>query len=176
MVVEQKKLALIFLCSLLLGIFFGVVYGLFEFRRLYFPLKFHGKKNKKEKNDLEIIIVFFEDVLYSFVCACSTCIFIYYMNAGRFRGIVLIGCAIGFIVYKNTIGNLVLKLSGYILQFVFLVLKKLFLYTVLPVLRLFMFLFDLTLGRVLSEIYTIFQRSANCFAADKGFGIIRKKG
>ena len=147
MVVEQKKLALIFLCSLLLGIFFGVVYVLFEYRRLYFPLKFHGKKNKKEKNDLEIIIVFFEDVLYSFVCACSTCIFIYYMNAGRFRGIVLIGCAIGFIVYKNTIGNLVLKLSGYILQFVFLVLKKLFLYTVLPVLMLFMFLFQTRMKR-----------------------------
>ena len=176
MVVEQKKLALIFLYSLLLGVFFGAVYGLFKFRRLYFSLNYRGIKDRKGKNVFEIIIVFFEDVFYSFVCAVSTCIFIYYMNAGRFRGIVLIGCAIGFIVYKNTIGNLVLKLSGYILQFVFLVLKKLFLYTVLPVLRLFTFLYDLTLGRVISELYTIFQRSANCFAADKGFGIIRKKG
>ena len=176
MVVEQKKLAIIFLYSLFLGVFCGVVYGLFKFRRLYFPLNFRGIKDRKEKNVFEIIIVFFEDVLYSFVCAVSTCIFIYHMNAGRFRGIVLIGCAIGFIFYNNTIGNLVLKISGYIMQFICWILKKLFLYTVLPVLRLIMLLYDLTLGRVISGLYTMIQCSANYFAADKGFGIIRKKG
>lgn len=176
MVVEQEKLALILLYSVLLGLFFGVIYGIFKFRRLCFPLKRFNAKKTTQKIIIEDIIVFFEDVLFAFVCAVSTCIFIYYMNAGRFRGIVLVGCGIGFVVYYNTLGRLVLKLSAYLMRFVYSVLRKVLIFTVLPVLKLLRLIYDLTLGRLFAVIYTNYRQSVDAILADIGFGIIRKKG
>ncbi len=176
MVVEQEKLALILLYSVLLGLFFGVVYGIFKFRRLCFPLKRFDANKTAQKISVEDIIVFFEDVLFAFVCAVSTCIYIYYMNAGRFRGIVLVGCVIGFVVYYNTMGKVVLKLSAILMRFVYLMLKKVFKFAVQPILKLLKLIFDLTLGWLFAILYTYFRQLADSFSADRGFGIIRKKG
>ena len=176
MIVEQEKLALILLYSVFLGLFWGVIYGLFKFRRLCVSLERFSVIKFTQKFTIEDFIVFFEDVLFAFLCAVSTCIFIYYMNAGRFRGIVLFGCAVGFVVYYNTIGKLVLKLSVILLRISCSVLRKVFIFTVLPIFKLLKLVFDLTLGWLLAVIYTYFRQSADVFSADMGFGIIRKKG
>ena len=176
MIVEQEKLALILLYSVLLGLFFGIVYGFFKFRRLCFPLKCLRVKKTTRKIEIEDIFVFFEDVLFAFICAVTVCIFIYYMNAGRFRGIVLVGCALGFVVYYNTIGKLVLRLSVFLTRLICLVLKKVFIYTVQPIFKLLKVLFNFTLGRLAAILYTYFCIFADFVFADIGFGIIRKKG
>ncbi len=173
MVVEQVKLALMLLYSVLLGLFFGVVYGIFKFRRLCFPLRQLNARKSTQKMAMEDVIVFFEDVLFAFVCGVSTCIFIYYTNAGRFRGIVLVGSLLGFVVYYNTIGKLVLKLSALFMRFVCSLIKKIF--TVLPVFKLLMYIFDLTIGWLFAVVFTFIRQLLDVFFADNGFWIIKKK-
>ncbi len=176
MVVEQKKLALIFVSSVALGVFFGVIYSLFKVRRTYFPFKLFNLSKNKSVFVIEEIITFFEDVLFALICAVSTCVFIYYTNAGRFRGIALIGSALGYLIYYNTLGKIVLKCSGYIINFLRALIRKIILLTVVPVLKLLRLIFVLTLGRVVSALYSSVRKSAEIWAADKGFWIIRKKG
>ncbi|MBR5322049.1 MAG: spore cortex biosynthesis protein YabQ [Clostridia bacterium] len=176
MVVEQTKLALILLCSVALGLFWGIVYGIFKFTRLCFPLRRIRVNKQKKSISIEDVVVFFEDVLFSLLIAVFTCIFIYYMNAGRFRGIVIIGAVLGFAVYHCTVGKLVLRLYAFIVRVVVLGFKQTFKYAILPIFRVFMFVFNMTIGRVFAKIYTDFQKSVNIILADKGFGIITGKG
>lgn len=176
MVVEQEKLLFILIYSVLLGLFFGFIYGIFKFRRLCIPLKVVNVKKTTQNFSIEDVVVFFEDVLFALFSAISICIFTYYMNAGRFRGIVLVGCLFGFVVYYNTIGKLVLRLSAILMRFVGLLLKKIFILTVLPLFRLFKFIFDSTFGWLIRWGYTVLRQSSDVYFAKMGFCIIRKKG
>ena len=181
MVVEQTRLAEILLYSFLLGIFLGAVYDWFRIRRRLFSIK-SAKKNESKEHTIkridliEDIIIFFEDVLYGIICSVVVCIFLFYINHGRFRFISLLGEGIGFLVYYKTVGRLVLFCSEKIVRFIRFLIGKIFKLTVVPIIRLLKFIIKITLGRMFMYCYSIMLIKFQLKNAKTGFRILRTKG
>ncbi|MBE6718625.1 MAG: hypothetical protein E7574_05170 [Ruminococcaceae bacterium] len=181
MFVQQSRLAEMLLYSLVLGVFLGLVYDVFRIRRLVFFCDNENEPGKKaiilkHKNRIESIIIFFEDILFWLVCSVSICIFIYYINSGRFRSISIVGAVAGFLVYYNTVGRLVMMLSDVIIRFLKLLFKTVIKYTVYPVCRVLKYIYHLTLGNLFRYVFNKIQRKRFLNSAKKGFGITQIKG
>lgn len=181
MVVPQSRLAEMLIYSFVLGVFWGGVYDVFRIRRLAFSFVniSDGKKKTilyKQRDFIERLVIFFEDILYWLICSVSMCIFIYYINSGRFRGVSLIGAFFGFFVYYKTIGKLVMLLSGYVIRLIKTFIRLLVRYTVYPIVKLLKFAFNVTLGKMVLWSFTGVILKLTLKRANNGFGITRIKG
>ena len=181
MVVEQTRLAEILLYSFLLGIFLGVVYDWFRIRRHLFSIGYAKKNDNykvktKRMRLIEDVIIFFEDVLYGIICSVVVCIFLFYINHGRFRVIAIFGACVGFWVYYKTVGRLVLFCSEKIVRFIRFLIRKTIKLTIVPIVRLLKFLFKITLGRMFVYCNSIILKKAHLRKANKGFRILQTKG
>lgn len=176
MVVGQGKLAGILLYSLFLGFFLGVFFDLFKIRRTHLKIFGSCGNDKKIKQRLEQFLIFFEDVVFALVASVCVCIFLYYVNSGRFRILVLIGCGTGFLIYCNTLSKVILYCSGIIIRFVYLITGKLFNVLVKPLGAFVFYIYDVTVGRIISYAITSITVHMSLRLADIGFGITRIKG
>lgn len=181
MVVEQTRLAEILLYSFLLGIFLGIVYDWFRIRRRLFSIK-AAKKSDADKGTkgriylIEDVIIFFEDVLYGIICSIVMCIFLFYINHGRFRAITLIGAGVGFLIYYKTVGRLVLFCSEKIVGFIRFLFGKIFKLTVVPIIRLLKYLISISFGRLFMYCYSAVLIKLQLKKANTGFRILQTKG
>ena len=181
MVVEQTRLAEILLYSFLLGIFLGIVYDWFRIRRRLFSIN-SAKKSDADKGTkkhiclIEDVVIFFEDVLYGIICSIVVCIFLFYINHGRFRAITLIGAGVGFLIYYKTVGRLVLFCSEKIVRFIRFLFGKIFKLTVIPIIRLLKFLISISLGRLFMYCYSAILIKLQLKKANTGFRILQTKG
>ena len=112
MEIHIKEQLIIFLQSIVCGFFLGVVYE--AFRTLH----------KIHKNSA--VLMFFEDVIYAIISALITFLFIMAVNKGEIRAYILIGIAIGFLSYYQTLGRILNKLFELVFRCVSNVVKKLF--------------------------------------------------
>lgn len=87
--------ALSFLQAVLLGGALGVLYDGFRIGRLF------GKAGA--------VRVFFADLLFSFLAAFATAVFLSRSYYGEVRFFLLAGEGLGFLIYFNTLGALVLR-------------------------------------------------------------------
>lgn len=85
--------ALLFLCSCLLGVGFGVVYDGFRVLRLFLP---SGEK-----------IVFVEDGLFFLIITVANFLFFLSRTYGELRLFLIIGELLGFLIYYLTAGRAV---------------------------------------------------------------------
>lgn len=85
----------IFLCACLLGVFLGFMYDFFKVYRLLLC-----SKNTS---------IFFQDILYFFVSAVLTFVFVLCFNCAEVRFYIFIGEIIGWMVYYLTIENTVFR-------------------------------------------------------------------
>lgn len=83
----------IFEISLLFGAALGAFYDLFRIIRIFFKCKFWD--------------VFIQDIIYFFVSAVSTFLFILFINSGEIRFYILAAEIMGWILYYITLGNLI---------------------------------------------------------------------
>ena len=86
----------IFLFSMLLGAFLSLFFD--GFRIMNAVLKVNLKR------------IFFEDVIYFVLSAIITFTYILVMNSGEIRVYIVLGEAIGWLIYRVTIGKFVYKL------------------------------------------------------------------
>ncbi len=183
MTVSQERLAIILLYSFVVGFFLGIVYDFFRIRRLSFRVdgrlfeKNKERSFRKEKN-FEHVIIFFEDVLFALISSVVVCIFIFYMNSGRFRGITLVGAFLGFLLYYKTVGRLVMLFSGIIIGFIKFLIRKIYDYTLRPVIKGVIFIIRHTVLSLLSLFLTWYLMKQTVKKASAGFNIldIIKKG
>lgn len=82
--------------SLLFGAILGAFYDLFRIIRIFFKCRFWD--------------VFIQDVIYFFISAVLTFLFILFINFGEIRFYILAAEIIGWILYYTTVGNLIHKL------------------------------------------------------------------
>ena len=87
--------AMTFLWACLAGAGLGVIYDCFRLCRLVCG---------------NWIAVFLEDLLFSAFCTLTTLVFCVEFCNGRIRAYVLLGEALGFIIYHFTVGELVIRL------------------------------------------------------------------
>lgn len=116
------------LYALVLGLFFGVLYDVLRITRMLIgitpvharhiawigrlPSRHLGKIGKGAVS--EFVFIHFLDILYGLCTGACFCVFLYALNNGRFRWYLLLGSALGLLVYYHSVGRLVLHLSGYI--------------------------------------------------------------
>lgn len=91
-----------FLLSCGVGFLLGILYDVFRLVRMAF---FSHKA-----------VVFFQDVLYFTLCACLTFLFVLTMNYGEIRGYVILGEALGWIIYYYSVGAMIFRVSGQIVK------------------------------------------------------------
>lgn len=124
--ISQSELAWLYLYALLLGgglgalydalrmtrIFLGVHYSRYTAKRLRalrLPL-LKPQKKRAESRALGIVI-FFEDFLFCTVAGFSLILLFYEANNGKLRFPVLLCAGVGFLLYRGTLGRLVMLLS-----------------------------------------------------------------
>lgn len=99
-----------FLFSLIFGVLLSTLYDIVKVLRLNYCVRMW-----------QIIVL---DLLYMFVCAILTVLFAMPFNNGYVRYFVLFGEIIGFVVYRFTLGEIVLKIYLTILRLLSAVFKK----------------------------------------------------
>jgi hypothetical protein len=132
----------LFLSAVILGFFFGLFYECFRFARLAFP---HPS-----------FLVAVEDLIFFFPTSLVFIFFHYAMADGIIRWFSFAGACIGFFLYFNTLGKILLFFSEAILNFFRLILRFVF-------------------KTLLAPIVIIFKNITNClFVGIKKIAIIGK--
>lgn len=114
---------MLFFQSILLGGAFGLLYDALRITRIAIPTARW--------------VVFIEDVFFFFTCAVSTFFFIMRTIDGQVRLFVLIGAALGMILYFHSLSLLVMGISQAIIGVIKAILRLIFRWILFPIWRLF---------------------------------------
>ena len=109
--------------SVLLGFFLGLFYECFRFLRLAFP---HPD-----------FLVALEDLIFFFPVSFLFLLFNYALSEGIIRWFSFAGMSIGFFLYLNTLGKIILFFSEVILKFFRAILRFLFKTLLAPLMIIF---------------------------------------
>ncbi len=102
--ISLTQQCMFFVCSVLLGAVIGVIYDAFRILRI--AVRHNGAA------------VFFEDILFCAVTTCMLILMIFCANYGIVRWFSVFGCAGGFLVYRETVGRLVIGAAQLIISFI----------------------------------------------------------
>ncbi len=148
MEISQTALMLLYFYSFLLGLFLGAVYDCFRITRIFFGVHYSRStakrlrmralpllKPQKERHSTKGlgILMFFEDLLFSLLAGSSLVILLYERNNGKFRFLVVVFLLLGFVIYRETLGRIVMLFSEGIAFFCETALRYLFFFVGLPI-------------------------------------------
>lgn len=123
------------------GAILGMIYDVFRILRI----ATRPKENRLPKpagkrcrllpagNCLYAASVFFEDILFSLIAGIVVSIFIFNINDGQIRWFALAGAGIGFFIYYQTVGRVVIAVADVILRILRRIVAALFTITVRPI-------------------------------------------
>ena len=114
-------------------ILFGVRYserGVARLHRIRLPL-LGGYRRKREHGGLGILI-FFEDLIFCLLAGVSLMILFYECNNGKIRYPAFLIAGAGFLLYRATLGRLVMLLSEWVAFFVGAAVRYLVYFATLP--------------------------------------------
>lgn len=137
MEIIQSHYPSMLLCSLLVGIALSAVWDIFRIIHIaLYPVSCN-------KSFLAIYhaVIFIGDITFALISALTCTVFTYYINDGRIRLITLLSIAVGFIIYRLTIGRVILFLSDRIISFIYKVVHFVLMHTLYPVFKLIHHLF-----------------------------------
>ncbi len=121
----------------LFRVLFGVCHYADILPKWQVPMPFITYKKEKKHSMLFVnIFLAIQDVCFCFLAGILIAILLFYGNNGNFRGFVLLGLSAGFLLYYVTLGQLLIRISEYII----LAIKIAILYTVFYVTRPILFL------------------------------------
>ena len=126
MVISQAALGALYFYAFLLGGVLGVLYDCLRITRVFFGNHYSRRaarrlrqiklpllspsKTREESRALGIV-VFFEDLLFCLLAGISLILLLYGFNNGKFRFLVIFFAGIGFVIYRGTLGRLIMTLS-----------------------------------------------------------------
>lgn len=148
MEISQTALVLLYCYAFLLGLFLGAVYDCFRITRIFFGVHYSRstakrlrtctlpllkpKKERPHKKGLGILM-FFEDLLFSLLAGSSLVLLLYEQNNGKFRFLVVVFLLLGFVIYRETLGRMVMLFSEGIAFVCETALRYLFFFLGLPI-------------------------------------------
>lgn len=153
---SQLSLAKLLAASLLLGIALGALYDLFRIRRLAFT-RLAGMEHPAEwrKRLIAIadrLLLHTEDLLFGLTVGISTVLLYFALSMGQVRLMALLGEGIGFLLYRLTLGRLVMASADLILRLIASVIELIVRYLILPPLRLLRRLANALIGKIARRI------------------------
>lgn len=124
--ISQSAIGALYLYALLLGIALGAIYDCLRItrvflgnhyshrtarrlREIHLPLLSKGK-TRGESRFLGLV-VFFEDLFFCLFAGISLILLLYEANNGKFRFPVVLSAGCGFLLYRGTVGRLVMLFS-----------------------------------------------------------------
>ncbi len=118
------------LTSLIVGFAFGAIYDIFRIRRI--ASKKRKSKGKHLTSFIQAVIIGIEDVLFFILLGCVTSVLFYVFCHGRVRLLALLAELFGFVLYRLTVGRLVMLISNLIISFLYFVWRKFLTIVILP--------------------------------------------
>lgn len=174
MEISQSVYGLVFVYSVVIGAILGVVYDVFRIQRITMK----SENGISHLNIIKDIIILVEDIIFAVISAVVIIIMIFHVNNGRIRWFALFGTGIGFLVYYNTIGRIIMICSEKIISFIRYCIRmiKKFIYKVFirPVILLCKFIAGLIYVRYMknkNKLYTKKYMSQMLRNASEGFFI-----
>lgn len=126
MSVSQTGLGSLYLCAVLLGFALGAVYDALRITRVFLGVHYSRRtaralrrislpmlapiKDRGESRALGLV-VFLEDFCFCLLAAILLILLFYEMNDGKPRLLTVVICAGGFLIYRATLGRLVILFS-----------------------------------------------------------------
>lgn len=123
MEISQKLLALLFAFALLSGAGLGLLWNLIHLLRALCGVRIStsvpSSSHKGERSSLLMRIwhwvrlpgLFLLDLLFGLTCVCVLILLLYYTNDGQFRFFAPIGMGCGFLLWYQTLGRLMFRLT-----------------------------------------------------------------
>ena len=155
---------LVFLFSCAVGVFLGAFYDIFRIIRIAFNSRW--------------LSIFFQDFIFCIFSAVSIILLVFYTNSGVVRWFALFGCFLCFLLYHLTVGRFIMFMARKIIDFISRVLNFIKSVTVVPAVRLALFVFKTLkqLGRQAKrESYYSRQKNKARREASRGFGLYKYK-
>lgn len=132
MAVYPSLLLRLLLASLTVGLLVGMIYDVIRILRVAlgisrytaaasapaFRPRFLKPKEKKKAGHSRVFSFLFLAIFDFFFCVIVgilLSVLLFYRNDGEFRGFVIVGVAVGFFVYYQTVGKLVIRGSEYVI-------------------------------------------------------------
>ena len=124
--ISQAALARLYLYALLLGIGLGILYDLLRITRVFLGAHYSRRaarrlqelhlpllrpRLKRRESRALGIVVFLEDLLFCLFAAVAMILLFYEANRGKIRFPALICVGAGFLLYRSTLGRLVMLSS-----------------------------------------------------------------
>ena len=126
MEISQGALALLYWYALLLGVGLGALYDVLRITRIFLGMHYSRRavsrirrvrlpligqpKRRRMRRSLGVV-VFFEDLFFSLSAGISVILLFYLVNQGRVRPPVILAVGAGFLLYRVTLGRLVMTAS-----------------------------------------------------------------
>lgn len=130
---SQLSLARLLAASLLVGLALGGLYDVFRIRRLAFDKLTLADKPKRI---FAALMLHTEDILFGISAGIVTAILYFALSQGRVRLMAIAGEGFGFLLYRLTIGRLVMAFADSILRLIAWVIRLIVRYLIRPPLRL----------------------------------------
>lgn len=110
--IAQEALAQLFVLALVFGFVAGAIYDVFRIRRIAIniPILWH-----------------FEDFFFMLACAVCFCVFFFVQSSGKVRGFAFAAAIAGLLIYRYTLGRLVIRCAEKIISFVKRLVRRLLL-------------------------------------------------
>ena len=165
---SQTEVFGLLLKAFLLGVALGIFYDGLRFLKMLCGVRYFGEERSQSraKNIFEYAVTFLTDLIFWLTFGISSILLLYNVVGGVFRFSIYPLMISGLFLYYISIGNLVLKLSAGIVRLLdkicravgVFVLKicraviKLVSVPILQIKRFFIFLYHLTIGKILGKI------------------------
>ena len=124
--ISQSALSMLYLYALLLGVGLGAVYDLLRISRVFLGVHYSRRaakrlqqiklpllKPRRRRGESRMLgaVVFFEDLLFCLFAGIALILLFYAANNGKIRFPAFLCAAAGFLLYRVTIGRLVMLFS-----------------------------------------------------------------
>ncbi len=120
---SQLSLARLLAASLLLGIALGLLYDVFRIRRLACERRDRSASSQPKKKRFRTLpwvllsmLLHVEDLLFGLIAGVSTAILYFALSMGQVRLMAIVGEGVGLLLYRLTLGRLVMAFADRLLR------------------------------------------------------------
>ena len=156
---SQGTLLLLFALSLVCGFALAALYDVFRIRRIAV-----GANKKRKKLLTRLVsgfIIGIEDIIFFTAAGIATTLISYSIFQGRVRPMAVILEAVGFLLYRLTLGKLVMAVSEAIISLVRRVLSFIYRRLILPPVRVCRRMLTALIGAFMRVLSAINMRSSS---------------
>ena len=148
--ISQSAIGILYLYALLSGFFLGAVYDCLRLTRVLLGshysrrvarrlrairLPFLSKRGERRESRALGIVVFFEDLIFCLFAGILVILLFYQANNGKFRFPVVLCLCAGFLIYRGTLGRVVMLCSEVIAYAIESCLRYTFFFLFFPLRR-----------------------------------------